>query len=50
MLKTVSKEEFHFLRGILKEYFAHLSKNPHTLITRFLGLHKIKYKKSHNES
>jgi len=50
MLKTVSKEEFHFLRSILKEYFAHLSKNPHTLIARFLGLHKIKYKKAHNES
>jgi 1-phosphatidylinositol-4-phosphate 5-kinase len=50
MLKTVSKEEFHFLRSILKEYFFHLSKFPHTLITRFLGLHKIKYRKSYNDT
>jgi len=50
MLKTVSKEEFHFLRSILKDYFLHISKNPHTLIARFLGLHKIKYRKSYNDS
>jgi len=34
------------LKEILKDYYEHLSKNPHALITRFYGLHKIKYTKS----
>ena len=43
MLKTISSTEFHHLREILKDYYEHLSQNPHSLITRFFGLHKIKY-------
>lgn len=45
MLKTISKAEFHFLRKILSDYFNHLEKNPHTFITRFYGIHKLKFKK-----
>jgi len=41
MLKTLSKEEFQFLRKILSDYYLHILKNPHTLITRFFGLYKI---------
>lgn len=46
MLKTISAAEFHNLREILKEYYDHLALYPHTLITRFFGLHKIKYSKA----
>lgn len=45
MLKTISQSEFHNLREILKDYYNHLAIYPHTLITRFFGLHKIKYSK-----
>ncbi len=30
----------------MKDYYDHLAMYPHTLITRFFGLHKIKYNKS----
>jgi phosphoribulokinase len=33
------------LKEILKEYYQHLVVYPHTMITRFFGLHKIKYAK-----
>lgn len=46
MLKTISSNEFHHLRNILKEYYEHLVTYPHSLIARFFGLHKIKYSKS----
>lgn len=46
MLKTISAAEFHNLRDHLKEYYDHLAMYPHTLITRFFGLHKIKYSKT----
>ena len=45
MLKTISSAEFHKLREILKDYYDHLVLYPHSLITRFFGLHKIKYNK-----
>ena len=45
MLKTISCSEFHHLRDILKDYYDHLAMYPHSLITRFFGLHKIKYTK-----
>ena len=46
MLKTISGHEFHNLRDILKDYYDHLAIYPHSLITRFYGLHKIKYNKA----
>jgi 1-phosphatidylinositol-4-phosphate 5-kinase len=46
MLKTISPAEFHNLRDILKDYYDHLAMYPHTLITRFFGLHKIRYSKT----
>jgi len=45
MLKTISCSEFHKLRAILKDYYEHLVTYPHSLITRFFGLPKIKYSK-----
>jgi 1-phosphatidylinositol-4-phosphate 5-kinase len=41
MLKTVSTEEYKFFWQFLPDYYFHLYKNPHTLITRFFGFHKI---------
>jgi len=50
-LKTISRDEFIFFREILKNYYTHLVNNPHTLIIKFFGLHKIKFlkKKSKKE-
>ena len=33
-LKTISREEFHFLRKILKNYYNHIMDNPNTLIIK----------------
>jgi len=45
-LKTISREEFHFLRKILNNYYNHIMKNPNTLIIKFYGLHKVRFMKS----
>ena len=45
MLKTISHSEFVRLKMILKQYYMHVANCPHTLITRFCGLHKIRYSK-----
>lgn len=44
MLKTISRDEFKKLKEILKQYFTHIQQNPHTLITRCFGLHKVSWK------
>jgi 1-phosphatidylinositol-4-phosphate 5-kinase len=49
MIKTISHNEFERLKFILKNYYNHLANHPQTLITRYFGLHKIKYK-SENKS
>ena len=43
MLKTISHDEFEHFRKIMKNYYQHMLAYPHTLITRFFGLHKIKF-------
>ena len=48
MLKTISHAEFERLKLILKPYYEHIVRYPQTLITRFFGLHKIKYTKDGN--
>ncbi len=45
MLKTISRDEFKKLKDILKPYFLHIENNPETLITRFYGLHQVKWKR-----
>ena len=50
MLKTIHHTEFLRLKHILKLYYEHILKNPQTLITRFFGLHKIKYKDDSSNS
>ena len=46
MLKTISHDEFEHFKFIMKEYYYHLLKFPHTMIARFYGLHKIKFVKT----
>lgn len=42
MLKTQTKEENKFMKCILPHYYRYLAENPHTLLVRFLGMHRIK--------
>ena len=43
MLKTISHDEFEHFKAIMKNYYHHMLAYPHTMITRFYGLHKIKF-------
>ena len=45
MLKTIPHKEFSFLKKILPQYYAHIIHNPHTFITRILGMHKMIFTK-----
>jgi hypothetical protein len=42
MIKTQSKAESKFLRRILAHYYQYAMTHPHTYITRFYGMHRIK--------
>lgn len=47
MLKTITHKDFIFFKKIMRNYYEHLLAYPHTLVTRFVGLHKIKFTKAH---
>ncbi|CAL9682518.1 unnamed protein product [Knipowitschia caucasica] len=40
-LKTQNRREIHFLLSNLKMYMEHLEKFPHSLLVKFLGVHRI---------
>ncbi|KAI0075582.1 SAICAR synthase-like protein [Panus rudis PR-1116 ss-1] len=42
IIKTIHHSEHKFLRSILKKYHEHVKNNPHTLLSRFYGLHRVK--------
>lgn len=42
IIKTIRHEEHKFLRSVLKDYVNHVRSNPHTLLSRFYGLHRVK--------
>ncbi|KAG0265815.1 Phosphatidylinositol-4-phosphate 5-kinase [Linnemannia exigua] len=42
IIKTIHHAEHKFMRKILKDYFNHVKRNPHTLLCRFFGLHRVK--------
>ncbi|WAQ81851.1 hypothetical protein PtA15_2A164 [Puccinia triticina] len=42
IIKTIHPAENKFLRSILKDYHEHVKANPHTLLSRFYGLHRVK--------
>jgi 1-phosphatidylinositol-4-phosphate 5-kinase len=41
LLKTQTKEENKFLLDVLPEYYQYLHDNPHSLLCRILGMHRI---------
>ncbi|KIY93607.1 hypothetical protein MNEG_14355 [Monoraphidium neglectum] len=41
LVKTMRKSEARVLLGMLPGYYAHVTAHPHTLITRFFGVHRI---------
>jgi len=42
IIKTIRHAEHKFLLTILKDYHEHVKANPHTLLSRFYGLHRVK--------
>ncbi len=42
IIKTIHAQEHKFLRKVLKKYHDHVNANPHTLLSRFYGLHRVK--------
>ena len=42
MIKTMTNAESKFLRRMLPHYFRHCVQNPNTLITKFLGMYRVK--------
>jgi len=42
MIKTMTNTESKFLRRILPHYFRHCTQNPNTLLTKFLGMYRVK--------
>lgn len=43
VLKTISKEEFIFLRKSLEKYYIHLKSNRNSLLPKFFSLNKIRF-------
>ncbi|KAF5357119.1 hypothetical protein D9756_006799 [Leucocoprinus leucothites] len=42
IIKTIRHSEHKFLLSTLKQYYDHVKNNPHTLLSRFYGLHRVK--------
>ncbi|KAG6819860.1 hypothetical protein H0H93_007946 [Arthromyces matolae] len=42
IIKTIHHAEHKYLLRILPEYYEHVKANPHTLLSRFYGLHRVK--------
>jgi 1-phosphatidylinositol-4-phosphate 5-kinase len=42
IIKTIRHAEHKFLLSILEKYYNHVQSNPHTLLSRFYGLHRVK--------
>ncbi|KAJ7510299.1 hypothetical protein B0H11DRAFT_1701789 [Mycena galericulata] len=47
IIKTIHHSEHKFLLSILKDYHQHVKNNPHTLLSRFYGLHRVKLPRGH---
>ena len=42
MIKTQTKEENKFMKQILPHYYQFVTENPHTLLCRIVGMHRVK--------
>jgi len=49
MIKTQTHEESRFLRKLLPQYYAHITRHPNTLMTRFYGMYRVKMKFIHRK-
>lgn len=45
-IKTIRDSEVQILKKTLPKYFAHLELNPHSLLSRYYGLHKLRFFKN----
>ena len=44
LIKTIPLREFDKFKSVLKDYFTHMKSNPESLISRFFGLHRVRWK------
>jgi 1-phosphatidylinositol-4-phosphate 5-kinase len=42
IIKTIHHSEHYFILRILRHYYDHVKNNPHTLLSRIFGLHRVK--------
>jgi len=42
MVKTMTKTEAKLLRKIMPQYYSYIRKHPHSLLTKFFGMHRVK--------
>jgi len=42
MVKTMTKSESKLLRKVMPAYYSYISKQPHSLLTKFFGMHRVK--------
>jgi 1-phosphatidylinositol-4-phosphate 5-kinase len=47
IIKTIHHSEHKFLRRVLPQYYEHIRQNPHTLLSRFYGLRRVKLSRGH---
>ncbi len=43
MIKTITYGESKFLRKIMPQYYDHVMKYPNTLLSRFFGMHRVRF-------
>merc|ERR1719320_479588 len=42
MVKTITKSESKLLRKIMPHYYSYICKHPHSFLTKFFGMHRVK--------
>lgn len=42
IIKTIHASEHQFILRVLKNYYEHIRNNPHTLLSRIFGVHRVK--------
>lgn len=47
LIKTMRRNEMRTLLAMLPQYYEHIQNNPHTLVTKFYGLYRIKLHSRH---
>lgn len=47
LIKTMRRNEMRTLLAMLPQYYEHVQNNPHTLVTKFYGLYRIKLHSRH---